>query len=199
MLIIANAKGFIMVPKRGNSMANIKKRTRKFIQEISLMNDKNTTIVLLENNTKTTPIMDKFYFSDKLFIVFESVLGMYTDRGWRYISLVVRKNNTFEKIDCIDDDLTVSDLKKYRGTQIRGNPFDNKSRLYSLVNEIIQASKQISDSKIPISFEHAIRLGGQTFENQSGYGNYYYGETLLVQGTYYGETTGFYIIGAIFK
>ena len=75
------------------------------------MSDKNTTKVLLENNTKTTPIMDKFFFSDRLFIVFESVLGMYTDKGWRYISLVVRKNNTFERIDHIDEDLTVSDLK----------------------------------------------------------------------------------------
>ena len=50
-----------------------------------------------------------------------------------------------------------------------------------------------------IAFDLPIRLRGQTYANQTGFGSEYNGDELVYQGTLYGETTDFYIIGLIVK
>jgi hypothetical protein len=139
--------------------------------------------------------MDKFYFSKKEYLIFESVFHVNpgAKMGWLDISLIVRKGIPGGSV--VDDGLTMTDLKKFSGTVLSRNYFPKQSRQYSLVEELLSAANKVSDTQRIVPFEHAVRLGGQTYKNQTGFGSEYRGDTLVTQGTLYGETTGFYVVG----
>lgn len=171
--------------------------TKLFLNEISLVSKENSMSVWLTKNTKTTPIMDSFYNSDKVFLIFERIFLILSEQKNQFlsISLVVKKSSL--GIKTINTGLTMTDLKKSSDNRYFGNYFAKDDRMYSLMEEIILAIDKATTSKQAIPFENPIRLGGQTYSNQTGYGSEYNGNDLISQGTLYGETTGFYIIGII--
>jgi hypothetical protein len=91
----------------------------------------------------------------------------------------------------------MTDLKKSAGPLIPFNYYPESSRMYTLAKAMSIAGEKISDSEKIIPFEQPIRLGGQTYANQTGFGSEYNGDSLVTQGTLYGETTSFCIIGII--
>lgn len=48
-----------------------------------------------------------------------------------------------------------------------------------------------------LAFKVPFEIGGQTYSDQTGYGSYYEGDDCIYKGTYYGQTTSFYIVGII--
>ena len=169
--------------------------TQSLLNEINDVNDQNSMKVKLYEDTRTTPIMDKFYNSDKRFLVFEGIFSV--GKNWTKVSLVVAKGR--RDVNLIDSKLTMTDLKKHSGTIVgerflKGYP--ETSRFYSLAKEMLKAAPKL-EKELKVPFETPIRLGGQTFANQTGYGSIYEGDYQVTQGTLYGETTGFYIIGII--
>lgn len=171
--------------------------TTQFVNSITTVSDKNSMHVRLERNSKTTPIMDSFWKSDKTFLVFDRLFWVVVfPQGilWR-ISLVIRKG--WAPISIIDDGLTMSDLKMHAGLGIEPNQYWESGRVCSLAKEVLNAGPKMKEPNQAIAFDLPIRLRGQTYANQTGFGSEYNGDELVYQGTLYGETTDFYIIGLI--
>ena len=170
--------------------------TRVYLEDIYHLSEEDAMRVRLSHNMKSTPVMEKFYHSDKRFLVFQKAFYSKTAAlGWIDISLVVKIGTS--KVDVIDDGLTMTNLKEACGAYLSTNVFTEQDRLYSLVAEMLAAANKASETEKIIPFEHPVRLGGQTFKDQRGFGSEYNGRTLIKQGRQYGETTGFYIIGIV--
>ena len=175
---------------------DVSERTDETLQSIYSISDENSIRIRLYSDTRTTPIMDSFMFSDKIFLIFEQafVLG----NSGKRISLVVVKTN--RTVNYVNDGLTMTDLKKLSGTYIseRSLEYTKKtSRKYSLYRELISINKQPLKTGDIVPFSIPCRLGGQTFKDQTGFGSEYCGEELIHQGKNYGETTAFLIIGVL--
>ena len=170
--------------------------TESLLNEINDVNYNNSMTVRLYSDTRTTPIMDEFFNSDKKFLIFENIFTL--DKKWTKISLVVTKG--CKNVNVIDSQLTMTNLKSESGSTLgeyRLKTLSETSRFFPLVKEILTASTKITDKQTKAPFEIPIRLGGQTFANQTGYGSTYEGTYQVTQGTLYGDTTSFYIIGII--
>lgn len=179
------------------------KNTEILLGSVFDINSDNTIRVKLLSDTKTTPIMDRFDSSNKTFLIFESIYSVIINSQWKHLSLVIAKNH--KNVLSNNSQLTMTDLKKSAGMFITlnlKNRFSKNDRMYSLYNELFKIIKNFENSEnIPkiISFKTPCRIGGQTFKNRSGYGSEYCGEDLVYQGTLYGETTSFLIIGAVLE
>lgn len=66
-----------------------------------------------------------------------------------------------------------------------------------IFQEIINLKESRIKTGAQLAFEYPCLLGGQTFDNQTGFGSEFYGNELISEGTLYGETTDFIIIGVI--
>ena len=177
---------------------NKSEATQRLLNSINEVNENNSIHVQLNADTKTTPIMDCFNFSDKKFLVFDD--AFFLKKCLRRVSLVIAKD--FHGVNYRYNGLTMTDLKKIVKSFILDDilKYLNKdSREYPLYQELIVVSKKLKEDKTKkiMAFQKPCMIGGQTFSNQSGYGSEYYGEDQIYQGTLYGETTKFMIIGGI--
>ena len=160
----------------------------KKLKPIFDLSDKNAMKVNLFNDTRTTPIMDEFYHSDKLFLIFMNMYHLNHKR----ISLVVTKG----QID-VNYTLTMTDLKKSRSTSLSNYVLNNKNdRMYPLFLELLNLPSEKLISGNQLQFQKPCLLGGQTFSDQTGFGSEYHGIDLVYQKEY-GETTKFLIVGII--
>lgn len=166
--------------------------TQAFINRIYDLNKGNSTRVLLFGDTKTMPIMDEYYHSDKQFLVFERAIRF--PKIYKPFSLVVVRYNGYCG-RCNHNGLTMTDLKKHSGMLVYEAALDKGSRLYGLKCELLVIEDEVSGSSRIIPFHTPCFLGAQIYSNRTGYGSVYHGEDLVRQGTEYGETTGFLIIG----
>ena len=173
-------------------------KNRKFLVSPKSISEETSMHVRLYSDTRTTPIMDEFYYSDKEYLIFDNIFYVRTDPSafWRGISLIVCGRLRYE-ITTIDDGLTMTDLKKVSASHIYEGVFKDSKRLYSLEREILNATPKLTKARKIIVFGRPICLGGQIFENQTGFGSEYDGPYLVHQGTLYGEITSFYIIGMV--
>lgn len=168
--------------------------TQNYLQSINLLSDDNSTRVRLSMQTRTTPIIDSFYTSDKKFLVFDKAFILFN--GWKDISIVIAK--AMAGINYKDNGMTMTDLKKCYGKYIRESSLENRSgdnRLYPLYEELIKISATPLKSGDVIPFSIPCMLRGQTYVDQTGFGSEYYGAKLVHKGKEYGETTKFFIIG----
>lgn len=176
--------------------------TTSLLESISQINTENSIRVKLHSDTKTTPIMDNFFSSNKTFLIFEDAFTLYAPPKWIDVSLVVIKGCS--GVNRRYSGLTMTDLKKAKGSFIeedslvRLNP---NNRKYPLYQELVAIIKRIQDGEVSntMTFQEPCCLGGQTYSDQTGYGSEYCGEDLIYQGTQYGQTTAFLIIGVLIK
>ena len=162
---------------------------------VTSVNKENSIKVRLYHDTRTTPIMDEFYHSDKDFLVFERAFTI--GKNWTTVSLIVSKRIPIN-VSVLDNGMTMTDLKKYIGMVVTDSYFENMKetrRLYPLFKELIGVSKSTSESETRVGFECPVRLGGQTYDDQTGFGSEYHGSYEVIHGKQYGETTGFFVIG----
>ncbi len=169
--------------------------TCRVLNSINDITEENSMQVLLYKDTRTTPIMSKFYDSDKSFLTIPEF--MYP----RAFLLVIAKYHY--GIQYIDSGMTMTDLKQEgcspesRVKKIAMS--DQKTRMSALYKELYKVITKPINAGDKIPFEYPVRLGGQTYNNQTGYGRTYYGYDEYEEGTLYGETTGFVVIGIIGK
>lgn len=168
--------------------------TLALLNETMDVDDENSMAVSLNEYTKTTPIMDEFWNSQKRFLVFKNIFSI--GKSWTRSSLIVVRARNGCKARGLN--LTMTELKKRAGIVMTDDYIKRvpeNSRFYALASELSIAAQKITPDSEFIPFESPVRLGGQTFANQTGYGSIYEGTYQISQGTLYGETTGFYIIG----
>lgn len=73
--------------------------------------------------------------------------------------------------------------------------------LYNIKADIIKGMTEIKNSnkEIKFTFDVPIELNGQNSSNRTGYGSEYCGDFCLYQGTEYGETSSYLIVGFTLK
>lgn len=185
-----NDKNKDQMQKDVNLLVNTIQKTKKEIQKIvdndfrnfiNTMTDKNTITRYLSSNTSTTPIMDKFYNDkNKDFLVLRGIfLGK---------DLVITKGYNNVTIENIEPP-TMTELKKFSSRYIPKR-----------IRPLVEILNKYDNSKLKygqkIQFDTPLPLGGQTYANQTGYG-WDWTNGYGIEGTFYGETTQFFIIGFI--
>ena len=179
---------------------NESEATHSLLNSIFEINQDNAIYCTLSSNTKTTPIIDSFYHSEMPYLVFENMFELVNDTGFAKVSLVISKSHVGVKYH--NSGLTMTDLKKVSQSYFFKSTLDfsqPESRKYPLYQELDTINKrmQLGEKAKAFPFQMPCLLGGQTYSNQSGYGSAYYGDDLVYEGTLYGETTKFLIIGVI--
>lgn len=174
--------------------------TTKLLNSIYEVNEDNSMCVRLDADTKTTPIMDEFSCSGKQFLIFKRAFNL--GHLWMPLSLVITKGQ--RGVNYAYNGLTMTNLKKHMGHYIWAHTLerlDEGSRIYPLYRELAAVAEKMQECEESdiIPFQTPCMFGGQTYANQSGYGSEYYGEDLVHQGTLYGETSKFLIIGVIIE
>ena len=162
-------------------------------QKSFTINKDNTFYALLKKNSNTTPIITKYCESDKEFMLLNAKMTLPNGKDFSYI--IVRSN---VKITSRKDNVpTMSELKSIAGKYLTGVHI---TRMEWLKQHILTAVKNnekfFQNTIIPLS--EPCLIGGQSDIDQMGYGwewTWEYGMGDYIEGTYYGEMTGFSVIG----
>lgn len=167
----------------------------------------------LSSTTKTLKLFDDFEKSKEARMLLNWAFTIsYTDKTLH----LYRVGLIIENFDCLKNtpkyyssNITMTDIKDLKKdtrnlnkiVEISQIDFDKVPRLslpayhflYKTKNEFIEAIN--SKKKKEFLFKKPILLNAQNSSNRTGYGNEYFGDLLIYEGTHYGETTGYLIIG----
>lgn len=155
--------------------------------------NKNSYYAILKKNTATTPIITEYCKSDKKYMILDAKMQLPGLKKFSYI--VVRSNKTI--IGTQENIPTMSELKSVAEKPITGVTIPRMQYLKEHILSVIKNQKSISPNSI-IPLEESCPIGGQSDFNQCGYGwewDWSYGIGDYTEGTYYGEMTGFMVIG----
>lgn len=173
-------------------------RTDGALSSIFDCNESNSMRVSLSKSTKTIDLMERFYSSDKAFLVFSHILYMETSFGWRAVSLVVVKAKDHMGIEYKSSGMKMTDLKKAVGGTIRAGKYTKDDRVYALFEELLAIQDKVIEPGMVVPFNNPCFLGGKTDKDTYGFGTTYSGPYMTSQKQY-GEVTGFYVIGVIVR
>ena len=169
--------------------------TDKLLKKIFSVNGANSFIVSLYENSKTVPIIDNYLDSGKEFLVFKDFFKL---DNYMLSPIITICNKS---IRILKSALTITDMKKmtcwYNTSKGLDWYYDKKSREYPLVSCLF-ALTPIGNQRA-LHFEYPCQFNAQGSNNRTGYGNEFCGEDLVFEGTKYGETTTFYIIGVLIR
>ncbi|MBR3420260.1 MAG: hypothetical protein IKG82_16410 [Oscillospiraceae bacterium] len=186
-----------------------RKATELTLSLVDEVDGDNSKVEHLFPDSSTTPIMDSFYNSKYKFLIIDDAYkigfrktqqtssGLKESKGYAIVSLIVIKRNSLKGTVYVKKTgLTMTDLKM----SINSNSFyprnqEKRERLSALAEELLRLDLGLYEKGICVPFQNICYLGAQIYKNQTGYGSEYCGEELVHQGTLYGETTGFFIIG----
>lgn len=169
--------------------------TEALLNQIHNITKSNSIRERLCKDTKTVPIIDGFYSSTAKYLIVERAFR-HVNHG--YLSLVICKST--RDVDLISSELTMTNLKQESGNYIRYNAECYKgTRFYSLMKCVCEVLTDKWKSGECVPFKKPCQFNAQRSANRRGYGNEYHGDTLMHDGTNYGETTTFAIIGIIFE
>lgn len=157
------------------------------------VNNKNSYFASLKKNTSTTPIVTEYCKSDKEFMVLNA--GMRLPEYKKFSYIIIRSNKTI--VGMQENVPTMSEIKSVADKSISGVSIP---RMQYLKNHIIDAASKYKNltPNLIIPLSEPCPLGGQSDFNQTGYGwewDWSYGIGDYTEGTYYGEMTGFSVIG----
>lgn len=181
----------------------------KLLHSLENVNDSNSMTVFLRSNTQTTPMLDEFYNSDKEFLVLKWILSApkssYFDDDILGDLVIVRYD--FATSKCYSSSpLTITDLKKcgridYKFAE-KATIVDHKyhsskeltERCFSLCLDLKSIFEKHPKRGDKCLFSCPIEISGQLYDDQENIGFHDYDDI-----TFYGQTTPFLIIGAIFN
>ena len=172
------------------------KQIHDVLNQIFQCSEENSMSIYLFPDTKTLEIMDEYTMSDKKFLIIKQ--HFYLADIKESASLVIAKSRILT--EKTNDVLTMTNLKVSYDSRISASCLKYcNERFQELFTELVKIqSKKRKIGKV-VPFEKPCILGGQTNRNRIGYGWEYNGSDLVYEGTLYGETTKFLIIGVIIE
>lgn len=156
-------------------------------------NNKNSYYVRLKKNTSTTPIITEYCKGDKEFLILNAAMRLPNYKTFSYI--IVRNHTTITSAQ--KNVPTMSELKSVVGRSISGIAISRMQYLKKCILSAANKHKDLTPNLI-IPLSQPCLIGGQSDLNQTGYGwewEWSYGVGDYTEGTYYGEMTGFSVIG----
>lgn len=175
--------------------------------------------------SKTTNLFDEFEESKEKFLFLRGFrLSIYLDSEKYYIYLIVTKRGTgYDNITMVNSDITISDIKKLsssKSIKININTLEDLTDIdiadcpnisLPVYKFLLMISKFIRENRtrflaesesnykndIVMNFLYPILLRAQNSKNKTGYGWEWSWNCLVSEGTLYGETTGYPIVGCL--
>lgn len=166
--------------------------TQDFTNIIYNVTEKNSYSAFLERGTKTTPIMDKLLDEKTNFLLLTIDHYSYVhidNRGMIGIKYVVI-DQFVQNLICNDFDATITDIK-CNDTMLPRAMHDDAERILKATYITQIHEGVVFPFKVPYSFK------AQNSTHQTGFGNYYEWGELVYEGTKYGDTSRYYVIGFI--
>ena len=184
----------------------LQERYRKDMQEAIKNLPEDGIFGFLRSGCKTTKVMDYFYHSEKNFLILREVYPFVFSEPYRWVnvSLIISKSVDCPKIE--ESCPTMTEIKRISSLKQKIYADDTErvlarvpERMRPLTSGILDvlSNEPITESDETFIFKVPFRIGGQTYDDQTGYGSYYDGDVCLYEGTYYGQTTSFYVVGII--
>lgn len=167
---------------------------KEICQRALQVNAKNTYRATLKKTTSTTPIITKFCeHKENEFLILNANMTLPNGKGFSYI--VVRSNTIIT--GTVENIPTMTEIKSVAGKNIKNVTIPRMQYLKEHVLEVARRNL-VTDPMQIIPLSEPCPIGGQSDFNQSGYGwewDWSYGIGDYTEGTYYGEMTGFHVIG----
>lgn len=158
------------------------------------MNAKNSYRVKIKRTTNTTPIITEFCENKKYeFLILDADMRLPNHKAFSYI--VIRANTIIAGRK--ENVPTMTEIKSVSGKSISYITIPRMQFLKEHILKEIKNNKNFPTNQI-IPFSEPCPIGGQSDSNQEGYGwewEWSYGIGDYTEGTYYGEMTGFSVIG----
>lgn len=185
----------------------IKEATESTLRLAEEVDDWNSMEITLSRYSKTTPIFDAFFNSDYKFLIIEHAYVLSQDTSCGYVDnsvslIIIKRKDAPSRVSVYDSGLTMTDLKLSINdpyTPFEPSNPERERRLWPLEKELKQLDLTQYSKGDCVPFQNICYLGAQTYSNQTGFGSEYRGAELVYEGTLYGETTGFLIIGVRFE
>lgn len=165
------------------------------------------------SNKGTIKLLDAFKESKEEYFKIRNNLNVYMNNRWYFLNLIISSS---PKGRYIPLDITITDLKQFYKNndgimfdEWRDALFSDKEYVFIpkitlpvykfvlYLEEQIQKHYDTSKQNQLVEFEKAIQINAQSSSNRSGYGNEYRWGELVYEGTKYGETSDYYIVGFI--
>lgn len=166
---------------------------RQWAEKVKSISAQNCKEVRLNRTVKTTPIMDDFFHSKKDFLVFKSAFHRFDGKRYYDISLIIM--NEYSNVKArTDSQFTMTELKNNYNKLacFEYFPYRMKNLIKEIGDIISNADYKYGDV---IVFDPPFKFGAQTYADQTGFGDIYYFGELYEEGTKYGDTTDFYVVG----
>lgn len=161
--------------------------TRQLLDSIHDVYDIGYFPVKIRRETGTIWVFDTYRESGKKFLI----LDLNIRTAFYYYELVIVKDDARKYYADRSNGPSMSDLKNRRGSVVHRLGSDPK--LETLTKELLKIDPSERGEFIPFSIP--VYLRAQDSTNRTGYGSIYEGEDCVIEGTLYGETHGYLIIG----
>lgn len=171
----------------------IKIQNYNLCQKALKVDKDNTYYVRLEKTTTTTPILTDYCDSDKEFLVLNARMYL---KGFDSFSYIVIRNNMLIK-ESNKNIPTMSELKSVSNKALSLVTIPRMQHMIEYIQQAVEACNDIRRNQI-IPLSKPCTIGGQTESNKLGYGwewDWLFGVGSCIEGTNYGEMTGFSVIG----
>jgi hypothetical protein len=172
----------------------------------------NSQTVHLKSEISTVSLMDNYNVSKYSYLILSRIYSFYANNNIYNISLIVCKqrklkniySNAYEFILHNKKGISISQLKNTPSkiSKFRIDPESQKPEqiFYNFLLNAITENNLVPKytNRQNMFFKNPYLLKAQLSTNRTGYGNVYYQDELVYQGTLYGEYTPFYIVGLIY-
>lgn len=154
-------------------------------------------------DSHTIKIMDEFESEDrelrKRYMSLElcDVFCIKYRRKLYWVSLIIQRKPKEQQ--CIPSLLTFTNLKNKLLERVFTLDDEGSYKIVSEIFKGIRRNWQCEANDIEVVFPIPVQFNAQNSSNRSGYGNRYYGEELVYEGTLYGETTDYMFVGAKYR
>lgn len=164
---------------------------KEICQRALSVNNKNSYRTIIKRNTNTTPIITEFCKNKQYeFLILNANMYLPNHKSFSY--LIIRTNTTITEMK--DNVPTMTEIKSVSGKTISGVSIPRMQFLKEHILEVARYNVVTQPRQI-ILLSEPCPIGGQSDINQTGYGNEYFYDLLVYEGTKYGEMTGFSVIG----
>lgn len=166
--------------------------TRDYTNLVHQVTNENSYYAYLEQNTRTTPIMNKLYNEEADFLIIElpGFNRVKTNNMYEIRFSYVVVNFSPSNILCNNYNATVTDIKKVETNM----PFEMRNNAVIILNN---APENKIFEGATFQFEVPYSFKAQNWSHQTGFGNYYEWGELVYEGTKYGDTSKHYVIGFV--
>lgn len=167
------------------------------------MDTNRTLSCKLYRDTRTVALLDQFESRNadgtktyETLLLKDVFCIKYENHLW-WVGLQLKRKP--QNVECVDSSLTFTKLKKDILEHVFSEATPDSYRIIQAVFSCISLIPNFADiPNVSVQFDKPVKFNAQNSSNRCGYGNRYWRDELVHEGTLYGETTDYMFVGAQF-